>query len=45
MMRLLLVEDEPEIQRFLKRSLDEAGYEVDVAADGAMAEQLAPRGG
>ena len=45
MMRLLLVEDEPEIQRFLERSLVEAGYAVDVAADGATAEQLAPRGG
>ena len=44
-MRLLLVEDEPEIQRFLERSLVEAGYSVDVAADGATAEQLAPRGG
>ncbi len=44
-MRLLLVEDEPEIQRFLERSLVEAGYAVDVAADGATAEQLAPRGG
>jgi len=45
MMRLLLVEDEPEIQRFLERSLNEAGYEVDVAADGAMAEQFARHGG
>ena len=45
MMRLLLVEDEPEIQRFLERSLVEAGYAVDVARDGAMAERLAPRGG
>jgi DNA-binding response OmpR family regulator len=40
-MRLLLVEDEPEIQHFLEHSLQEVGYEVDVAADGAMAEQFA----
>jgi two-component system copper resistance phosphate regulon response regulator CusR len=32
-MRLLLVEDELEIQRFLKCSLTEAGYQVDAAAD------------
>lgn len=30
-MQLLLVEDEAEIQRFLKRALTEAGFEVDVA--------------
>jgi two-component system copper resistance phosphate regulon response regulator CusR len=40
-MRLLLVEDELDIQSFLKCSLEEAGYQVDVAADGKTAEQLA----
>ena len=40
-MRLLLVEDEPEIQRFLKQPLASAGYEVDAAADGHAAIQLA----
>ncbi len=40
-MRVLLVEDEIEIQSFLKRSLSEAGYQVEIAANGAMAEQLA----
>ncbi len=40
-MRLLLVEDDPEIQSFLKRSLSEAGYQVDVAGDGAAAQRLA----
>lgn len=40
-MRLLLVEDEPEIQSFVKQSLIEAGYEVDTAADGSAAIQLA----
>lgn len=32
-MRLLLVEDEAEIQRFLARALSEAGFEVDAASD------------
>jgi DNA-binding response OmpR family regulator len=32
-MRLLLVEDELEIQRFLTCSLTEAGYHVDAAGD------------
>jgi DNA-binding response OmpR family regulator len=40
-MRLLLVEDEYDIQTFLRNSLEEAGYQVDVAADGKRAERLA----
>jgi DNA-binding response OmpR family regulator len=40
-MRLLLVEDETEIQGFLRRSLKEAGYEVEVASDAKTAEWLA----
>jgi two-component system copper resistance phosphate regulon response regulator CusR len=40
-MRLLLVEDELDIQDFLKRSLEEGGYQVEAAADGKTAEQLA----
>ncbi|MGA2728406.1 MAG: response regulator transcription factor [Terracidiphilus sp.] len=40
-MRLLLVEDEVEIQGFLQRSLEEAGYEVEVAPNARTAEQLA----
>jgi DNA-binding response OmpR family regulator len=40
-MRLLLVEDERDIQSFLVRSLEEAGYQVDVAADGRTAQSLA----
>ena len=40
-MRLLLVEDEIEIQSFLRRSLEEAGYEVEAASDGKTAERLA----
>ncbi len=40
-MRLLLVEDEHDIQTFLKQALAEAGYQVDVAPDGKTAETLA----
>jgi two-component system copper resistance phosphate regulon response regulator CusR len=40
-MRLLLVEDEAEIQDFLKQPLAHAGYEVDTAKDGRSAIQLA----
>jgi two-component system copper resistance phosphate regulon response regulator CusR len=40
-MRLLLVEDELEIQSFVKQSLTEAGYEVHTAESGLMASQLA----
>jgi len=40
-MRLLLVEDEIDIQTFLRTSLEEAGYQVDAASDGKSAERLA----
>jgi len=40
-MRLLLVEDEVYIQSFLRRSLEEAGFEVEAAADGKTAQSLA----
>jgi DNA-binding response OmpR family regulator len=40
-MRLLLVEDEQDIQVFLRRSLQDAGYDVDAAASGMAAEILA----
>jgi two-component system copper resistance phosphate regulon response regulator CusR len=40
-MRVLLIEDEAEIQDFLSRSLTEAGYELDVAPDAATGERLA----
>jgi DNA-binding response OmpR family regulator len=39
-MRLLLVEDEVEIQGFLQRSLSEAGYQVDAAGDARTAERM-----
>jgi DNA-binding response OmpR family regulator len=40
-MRLLMVEDENDIQAFLKGALSESGYVVDVAPDGRTAETLA----
>ena len=40
-MQLLLVEDEQEIQSFLKHALTEAGYEVEAVADGKTAERMA----
>ena len=43
-MNLLLVEDDHHIQDFLKRSLDEAGYQVDIAPDAATAKSLALEG-
>jgi DNA-binding response OmpR family regulator len=36
-MRILLIEDEPGIRDFLERGLTSAGYEVEVAAEGAVA--------
>ena len=39
-MRLLLVEDEVEIQGFLQRSLAEAGYQVEAAGDARTAERM-----
>jgi DNA-binding response OmpR family regulator len=40
-MRLLLVEDELGIQGFLRRSLTEAGYQVEAAGDARTAERMA----
>src|ERR1700730_5671767 len=40
-MRLLLVEDDLGIQRFLKRALVEAGYHVDTASNAAAGERKA----
>lgn len=43
-MRLLLVEDEVEIQNFLQRSLAEAGYQVESAGDAKTAERMSIEG-
>lgn len=34
MKKILVVEDEPDIQELLQNFLQEAGYEVDTASDG-----------
>jgi two-component system OmpR family response regulator len=33
-MRILIVEDDGDLQRLLKKSLSDAGYAIDVASDG-----------
>lgn len=43
-MRLLLIEDEIDIQTFLRHSLEEAGYQVEAAGDGNAAERLSAEG-
>ena len=44
-MQLLLVEDDREIQSFLKHALTEAGFRVDLASDALAAVRLALEGG
>lgn len=39
-MRLLLVEDEPELAKLLAQGLNEASYAVDVAVDGMQGRRL-----
>lgn len=40
-MKILIVEDEPKVVDFVKKGLEENGYEVDVAYDGQMGERAA----
>jgi two-component system copper resistance phosphate regulon response regulator CusR len=42
-MKILIVEDEPKVVDFLKKGLEEQGYETEVAYDGQMGEKLALR--
>ncbi len=39
--RILVIDDEPEIQRFLKAALEASGYEVRQAMNGAEALHMA----
>jgi len=39
-MRILIVEDEPKVAAFLKKGLEEESYEVEIAYDGEVAQQL-----
>jgi DNA-binding response OmpR family regulator len=43
-MRILLVEDEPQVVEFIKKGLTEKGYEAEVAYDGQIGERLALKG-
>jgi len=43
-MKILLVEDEPQVVEFIKKGLTEKGYESEVAYDGQMGERLASKG-
>jgi two-component system OmpR family response regulator len=43
-MRLLLIEDDPDLVRILKKDLEKAGYAVDVAQDGIEGEFLGNEG-
>jgi DNA-binding response OmpR family regulator len=43
-MKILLIEDEPQVVEFLKKGLTEKGYETEVAFDGHMGERLASKG-
>lgn len=40
-MKILLVEDEPKVSAFIRKGLEEEGYEVEVAYDGHYGRQLA----
>jgi len=44
MMRVLVVEDEKKVASFIKRGLEEEGYEVDLAGDGAEGLALVQEG-
>ena len=39
--KILLVEDEPKVSAFIRRGLEEEGYEVEVAYDGSLGRRLA----
>jgi DNA-binding response OmpR family regulator len=43
-MKILLIEDEPQVVEFLKKGLNEKGYKTEVAYDGQMGERLASHG-
>ena len=43
--RILIVEDDPEVRRFLVEFLEEEGYEVDQASDGLAAIEKVGNGG
>ena len=40
-MKILIVEDEPKVASFIKKGLEESGYEAEIAYDGLSGEKLA----
>ncbi len=40
-LRILVVEDEPEVSSFIKQGLEEQSFQVDIAYDGHLGERLA----
>lgn len=40
-MKILVIEDEPKVNAFIKQGLEEQQYEVDVAFDGLIGKKLA----
>ncbi len=44
-MKILVIEDEPKVAAFLKKGLEEHGYDVDIAYDGQIGEKLANKEG
>lgn len=42
-MRILVIEDEPKLGDYLKKSLEENGYVVDIARDGIEESTLRPK--
>lgn len=43
-MKILVIEDEPKLNAFIRQGLEEQGYEVDVATDGVQGLEMALRG-
>lgn len=44
-MKILIIEDEPKVVAFLKKGLEEQGYDIEVAYDGHLGEKLASKEG
>lgn len=44
-MKILIIEDEPKVVAFLKKGLEEQGYDIEVAYDGHLGEKMASKDG
>ncbi len=43
-MKILIIEDEPKVVEFLKKGLEEQGYDTEIAYDGQIGERMAMKG-